>query len=410
MKNQINIRFKDNDVVLKFSLDNNTLFYGLNGRGKTRALKSIHLIHELASSTMTDDSISILEELNLSELNIFGKNYKSIFARKDAFLQEHIRLLNSFTEKNQDLLSEYSFLLTEYLNIFSNFLTSVDIRKLQNTIKILRSNKNFGFRIRNLNDFSSTLKFANLVIIRSSKQIQTTDNYSFQNFSNMINIHPLSESCVSIYKHIDSLIQNELYNQNSSLGENARIINQGAKSILNKLGQNTTLYVSADIEKEASSIFDKLRSRVKKINEEILKEFWKESNHSTLSDTGISGIYQLQNDIYLFNNVINKYENINLEIESDGIVSFKKNGHEIEFEKLSSGEKRLSIIFMNIIFVKKNIYLIDEPEMSLSLNYQSKILLDMLELVGENTLMIATHAPFIFEDFKEYEGSNIVEV
>ena len=79
----------------------------------------------------------------------------------------------------------------------------------------------------------------------------------------------------------------------------------------------------------------------------------------------------------------------------------------IEYEKLSSGEKRILILFLNIVFSEEEMLLIDEPEISLSINYQSKIITDLVELGNKKILMMATHAPYIYQDAKLNEFNEV---
>ncbi|OBX88286.1 hypothetical protein A9499_04740 [Haemophilus haemolyticus] len=93
------------------------------------------------------------------------------------------------------------------------------------------------------------------------------------------------------------------------------------------------------------------------------------------------------------------------------MIVFFKDNKKIDFLKLSSGEKRISIIFLNLIFSDEDIILIDEPEISLSLDYQNKIVRDIMQLTSESKkVMMATHAPYIYEDFISYIENNKVEV
>ena len=78
------------------------------------------------------------------------------------------------------------------------------------------------------------------------------------------------------------------------------------------------------------------------------------------------------------------------------IEKYLKNKNDIEFKKLSSGEKRIILLFLYIVFSKEKIILIDEPEISLSLNYQSKFVDDIVRLADNKKIMMATHAPYIY--------------
>lgn len=70
---------------------------------------------------------------------------------------------------------------------------------------------------------------------------------------------------------------------------------------------------------------------------------------------------------------------------------------------LSSGERRLLTLILNVVYSSEDLLLVDEPEISLSLNYQSKIMTDLVEILGEKIIIIATHAPFVFKACERME-------
>ncbi|OMD43745.1 hypothetical protein BSK52_03760 [Paenibacillus odorifer] len=99
-----------------------------------------------------------------------------------------------------------------------------------------------------------------------------------------------------------------------------------------------------------------------------------------------------------------------IEIQNITELIFLKNSQEMTFDKLSSGERKITFLFLEILLNDVDIYLIDEPELSLSLNYQNKIITDLHVLTKNKTLFIATHAPYIYEDFLAIEGNISKEV
>lgn len=80
---------------------------------------------------------------------------------------------------------------------------------------------------------------------------------------------------------------------------------------------------------------------------------------------------------------------------------------EIEFDALSSGEQQIVSIFAKLNFSdKKYIILIDEPEISLSVEWQRKFLPDICSSNNCSQLIAITHSPFIFEnELEEYTDS-----
>lgn len=71
----------------------------------------------------------------------------------------------------------------------------------------------------------------------------------------------------------------------------------------------------------------------------------------------------------------------------------------VPLSQLSSGEKQVvSILARLYLYNKKNFVLIDEPELSLSLDWQRKIVPDMVNSGSVAQLLAITHSPFVFEN------------
>jgi len=84
------------------------------------------------------------------------------------------------------------------------------------------------------------------------------------------------------------------------------------------------------------------------------------------------------------------------------IKIYLSNGKEITFSKLSSGEKQIVSLFSHLYLSdrKEFFVIIDEPELSLSVGWQERLLPDILNAycVG---LIAVTHSPFIFSNTLE---------
>ncbi|QXP54139.1 AAA family ATPase [Cellulophaga sp. HaHa_2_1] len=75
----------------------------------------------------------------------------------------------------------------------------------------------------------------------------------------------------------------------------------------------------------------------------------------------------------------------------------------IELEQLSSGEKQIVSLFSKIYLDlnKSFIVLFDEPELSLSIDWQQKLLPDIIKSEKCSFLLSVTHSPFIYENETE---------
>lgn len=122
---------------------------------------------------------------------------------------------------------------------------------------------------------------------------------------------------------------------------------------------------------------------------------------------------QQENDesIQQFTKVSNRYLNDKEVVYDESNVTIKiirkKNGHEVDIESLSSGEKQIISLFALLYLQKKNDLAIffDEPELSLSIEWQKTLLPDIVSSGKCKFLFSTTHSPFIFEN--ELEGNTV---
>lgn len=78
----------------------------------------------------------------------------------------------------------------------------------------------------------------------------------------------------------------------------------------------------------------------------------------------------------------------------------RKNDHPVDIEHLSSGEKQIISLFARLYLKRENNLAIffDEPELSLSMEWQKSLLPDILNSKKCDFLFTTTHSPFIFEN------------
>ncbi|QQD72303.1 AAA family ATPase [Acidithiobacillus ferrivorans] len=133
-------------------------------------------------------------------------------------------------------------------------------------------------------------------------------------------------------------------------------------------------------------------------------------NHRTLAYflSNLLDIYEQQKDkdnrikefVKVSNNYLRgkeiRYDESNVTIK----VINKRTETEVLLEKLSSGEKQLVSIFSKLYLesTKKSLIIFDEPELSLSIEWQKTLLPDIIASGQCGLLLAATHSPFIFEN------------
>ncbi|MGY6282649.1 AAA family ATPase [Methylorubrum extorquens] len=85
----------------------------------------------------------------------------------------------------------------------------------------------------------------------------------------------------------------------------------------------------------------------------------------------------------------------NLSVSVESVVS----GRKISLDALSSGEKQMVSLFAKMyLYFSEKIVLIDEPELSLSIDWQRQILVDIINSPLCKQVVAITHSPFVFEN------------
>lgn len=70
---------------------------------------------------------------------------------------------------------------------------------------------------------------------------------------------------------------------------------------------------------------------------------------------------------------------------------------------MSSGERQLLTMLYAVNRMSKNsVVLIDEPEISLHIDWQENLLIKMMEQLGSRQIIVCTHSPAIASDFTDY--------
>ena len=179
---------------------------------------------------------------------------------------------------------------------------------------------------------------------------------------------------------------------------------------LHDLGiKNNAKYISTELN-EINEIIKDVDSTFNKITMEIGNEYLSivckkafefKSNENFKSKRLITlqkKLVDIKRKIDDLNNELSQFGKLELGINSNQLTILK-NGNKLSVEALSSGEKRLLTLLLNVSFSNENLLLIDEPEISLSLPVQSKIIFSLKDMASkfDKKLILATHAPYVYE-------------
>lgn len=108
-------------------------------------------------------------------------------------------------------------------------------------------------------------------------------------------------------------------------------------------------------------------------------------------------IYQQKNQFFSELNTLFSETHKVIDFDKNNSIIFRKDGKTITPYCLSAGEKQILIVLLTVVLQENQacVFLLDEPELSLHLAWQLK-LIDVIQRLTENCqLIIATHAPGI---------------
>lgn len=116
-------------------------------------------------------------------------------------------------------------------------------------------------------------------------------------------------------------------------------------------------------------------------------------------DTSIKRFVEVCNGYLNAKNYVYDEREVTLKIKRD------RKDEEVQLNQLSSGEKQIVSLFSKIYLERENNYVVlfDEPELSLSIFWQQKLLPDIINSNKCKFLIAVTHSPFIYDNqLKEY--------
>ena len=403
----LELEFKDTNSKISFDLNKNNLFHGLNGKGKTRILQSIVELCKLNTSNDISIIISIINTFNLKGLKINNTDYKKLFFEKEEVDKSYQALSNEFINKNkiiiENYLQELSFISRKYN--FNFELYEID--------KLLNEGKNFlkGEFIY-LDNFEIWLRKTKRVINKKfSKEQYIIQSMLYKNIEDDLYLNRKEfQNLDKVYRFLIRRLEDTLYNRNITSERNLK---KEKDKIIKKLNNETVVYISPNIS-ENYIILEIIKKEIQDKKIEFGTNIWNSilNNKKYITQTHYDTKNFLFDWVKKLNNInctLEKYTSIRLFFDNEANIKVVKSNTNIEFEKLSSGEKRIILLFLYVVFSKEKIILIDEPEISLSLNYQSKFVDDIVRLADNKKIMMATHAPYIYDDCKA-NGFELIEV
>lgn len=212
----------------------------------------------------------------------------------------------------------------------------------------------------------------------------------------------------------------ESIERRSSLGYrtlSATIIEDMMTGRMNILMPNLKLPASDELSRFLGRVVDKDKKGNERIIEDvkgILKDKERLSSNRNLTyflsklKPVIDSTKEMEEKIEIFVAMCNKYLQLSddskflvYDVESlQVIVKDIHTNNPIGLEDLSSGEKQIISLMAHIYLddTRKKIVLIDEPELSLSIEWQEHVLVDIVNSSSVVQMLAITHSPFVFNN------------
>lgn len=418
------------DIYQEFQEGINVLF-GRNGTGKTTLL---HILANLlngdykrfafmdfkAIKVQLDDetniSISKHEDEKDSYIDIMinreavqSFSIKEIIA-EERFKEERYSVSNTYREiavRKQDKESINPILSVAYFPAFRTMIeawtSSIEYR-----VHNLKENRllSTNFARDLFGSFVPSLDYPSLIEIESELSEEISKAFSKAAQADRKYFGELVPSILNALSLLNS--NNSHSSENSSALEEPDNILEEINSLVRKL-ENYPLIFAPEITQLRPSITSfEGNEQLKKFRDSILNIYREALNNiSNVQKNSFKGI-----EIYL-NSVNSFLEGKSIEISLVGNLLVRKSV-QIKFNEgnskknhsirrvLSSGEREIvTLIYAATHMSKQQVVLIDEPEISLHVDWQRDLLRKMSEQLGDRQIIVCTHSPIIGADYEE---------
>ena len=412
--------FGSSDVHIPFE-DPYKILIGENGLGKTQILNIFYYtitcdFFKLISFDFdkicieTSDALNIdISKKDINEFLYIIHNDINLHNLKDLIGFEDVNTVintintpDSFKTNLKRLKEKYKLSINLTLTLYLENLESFDFKKIEHTnlqkffekIKTCFSSyKNIYFpTFRRVEEDLHKLGYSN---IDQSNQENTTIKFGMTDVANEFTYYETKIN--DLLKDGFSKISSEILSQ-----------------LLEDQADDNDFFNNVD-ERDIAILLARAGNIISEDKKQKIKDIFLNKNTETKDSSLIFilkkllGIYseqkELDNAIIKFRDVCNTYL-INKKVfydESAIKIYIKLNGtgNELPLNKLSSGEKQIISMFAKIYLAEPEqrfLILFDEPELSLSVNWQRQLLPDIVNSGKCDFLLAVTHSPFIFDN------------
>ncbi|MGM2723216.1 AAA family ATPase [Bacillus cereus group sp. Bce009] len=422
----------DQELKLKFPDSNVITMHGSNGCGKTTLLRIIHGI--------LDFNTSILQSENINNATL-------IFTDTQTHLYNHLTVNYSEESKQYTYSHDFpdeNFLLEKFSsivfgvnrgitnNISINKVTPLDIHKMMRRFNLQSNDEMISQSEFLTHGIEEAAEFINHQVYMRARRIRRNkseidfdkkhimlDNLSMKHVEDILTSKYLAEErdiSERVQKALFETLAQVLDSQNNK--EKYVEINNEEFFIKLSLYRDTLLEILDELEENELSkklirILKRYKPELKEENILLNMRLFKDKELMSLLIHNM--IIELEKGKVILNSVTQLIEEFNTYLTANKKLIIDEHGPRIvtknsihSLEKLSSGERHL-LSFLTIFIIEgqhRNILMIDEPEISLNLEWQSKLLKLFRYFAPNSQIIVATHSPAI----AAYDTGSMMEI
>jgi len=380
------------EETIEYQLNRNVnILFGLNGSGKTSLLKILH-------SAMSGDARKIKNvPFSSAEVKVYSKKFDQIFTHKinkdiDGFIID---------SKDDNYKFQDEFIITDHSKQLAENVIGWEIQPA--TVFREENEDIVAWRHR----FLPTSRIYNFPVRR--RYVRETEENEDDTLTNEEIENRFAEYVNDLWFHYASEI-----NQKVRMAQE-----EGLTNILKEILSGKQNEVKAS-EFEIDKAYKRVRSfldRRNSLNILASKEVFEEKFESDYKLRSIvEDIDKVEKKIEevtslkkKFQDLINKLftGNKKLLLEDYDIGIELQGRQNIGLQRLSSGEKHLVRLFLEAIIIESSSLLIDEPEMSMHIDWQRDLIENFRLLNPHSQLILATHSPEIMAKYSEDKIFNL---
>lgn len=434
--------FKNKDLkkTISFSDSDISIIYGDNGAGKTTFLKLIHAVLNRDSKVLLENNVSSVE-ISFVKDNSSKENKVKVnkISRK-----KELEILNTYLGEDKirgfirdnDLIKLKSEL---YINNDEYDWSEFEKSLLQDA-KSLTLGIERGMKVNDIKAYLSS-DIIKTFIIRHREFRSAFNNIDINEFSELFYdyVRVVTKNRNRLSRKVIDIDSSHVYLPNIELNQIEEILvdkyrqtrNETTKRIQNALFVTLSNIIDNKFENNIEIPCD-FEGLVKTHKKRIINALYETYENNPLKQKLISFLqyfesYERENDnnkimYLLLLNMIRELEKEQQSLSSiyslvKGFNSHLSNGKKLEINadevyvsinneklslsELSSGEKHIFtfLSLVNIIGNSRDFLIIDEPEISLNVNWQRELLSLLKEIAPKTQIIVASHSPLIAKDY-----------